>query len=57
MDKPASIEALEANITEVISEIPTEVLERVIQNWCLRMDYKKKDYTVCLVGLERCGIF
>ena len=37
VDKPATIEALEANITEVISEIPTEVLERVIQNWCLRI--------------------
>ena len=34
VDKPATIEALEANITEAISEIPTEVLERVIQNWC-----------------------
>ena len=33
VDKPATIEALEANITEVISEIPTEALERVIQNW------------------------
>ena len=32
VNKPATIEALEANITEVISEIPTEVLERVIQN-------------------------
>ena len=27
VDKPATIEVLEANITEVISEIPTEVLE------------------------------
>ena len=34
VDKPATIEALKANITEDISEIPTEVLERVIQNWC-----------------------
>ena len=38
VDKPATIETLESNITEVISEIPTEVLERGIQNWCLRMD-------------------
>ena len=42
VDKPATIEALEANITEVISEIPIEVLERVIQNWCLRMDELKR---------------
>ena len=42
MDKRATIEALEANITEVISEIPTEALERVIQNWCLRMDVLKR---------------
>ena len=25
----------------VISEIPTEVLKRVVQNWCLRMDELK----------------
>ena len=41
VDKPATIEALEANIIEVISEIPTEVLERVIQNWRLRMNELK----------------
>ena len=38
VDKLATIKAFEANITEVISEIQTEVLERVIQNWCLQMD-------------------
>lgn len=42
VDKPATIEALEANITEVISEIPNEVLERVIQNLCLRMNESKR---------------
>ena len=38
VDKPTNIEALDVNITEVISEILTEVLERVSQNWFLRMD-------------------
>ena len=42
VDKPATIEALGANITEVISEIPTVVLERIIENWCLRMDELKR---------------
>ncbi|XP_053970076.1 uncharacterized protein LOC128871925 isoform X2 [Anastrepha ludens] len=37
VDKQASIEALEAKITKVIHKIPIEVLQRVIQNWCLRM--------------------
>ena len=51
MDKPATIEALEANITEVISEIPTEVLERVIQNWCLRMNELKRSCGQHLKGV------
>lgn len=38
VDKPASIEALEANITRVIREIPPVMFERVIENWNLRMD-------------------
>ena len=50
VDKPATIEALESNITEVISEIPTEVLERVIQNWCLRMDELKRSCDQHLKG-------
>ena len=37
VDKPATIEELEAKITQVIREIPIVTLERVIQNWCLRM--------------------
>ena len=36
-----TIEALKASITEVISVIPTEVLEWIIQNWRLRMDELK----------------
>ena len=51
VDKPATIEALEANIAEVISEIPTEVLERVNQNWCLRMDELKRSYAQHLKGV------
>ena len=51
VDKPATIETLEANITEVISEIPTEVLERVIQNWCLRMDKLKRSCGQHLKGV------
>jgi len=39
MDKPAMIEALEANITRVIGQIPLEMLERVIENWNFRMDH------------------
>ena len=34
-DKPATIQALEANITRVINAIPVEMLERVIENWSL----------------------
>ena len=51
MDKPATVEALEANITEVISEIPTEVLERVIQNWSLLMDELKRSCGQYLKGV------
>ena len=51
VDKPATIEVLEANIAEVISEIPTEVLERVIQNWCLRMDELKHSCSQHLKGV------
>ena len=51
VDKPATIKALEANITKVISEIPTEVLERVIQNWCLRIDELKRSCGLHLKGI------
>ena len=51
VNKPATIEALEANITEVISEIATEVLERVIQNWCLRMGELKHSCGQYLKGI------
>ena len=51
VDKLATIEALEANITEVIIEIPTEVLERVIQNWCLGMDELKRSCGQHLKGV------
>lgn len=40
-DKPASIEALEANITRVIGEIPVAMLENVIENWNHRMEHLK----------------
>lgn len=43
-NKPGTIEALEANITRVISEIPIEMLERVIQNWNFRMDHLNRTY-------------
>lgn len=39
MNKPNTIEELEANITRVIREIPVEMLERVIENWNLRLDH------------------
>jgi len=39
MNKPATIEELKANITRVIRQIPLKMLERVIENWKLRMDH------------------
>ena len=39
MDKPATIDALEANIEAFIREIPADMLERVCQNWTLRMGH------------------
>ncbi|KAK9886045.1 hypothetical protein WA026_014830 [Henosepilachna vigintioctopunctata] len=38
IDKPATIKALEANITRVIGQIPLEILIRVIEDWNYRMD-------------------
>lgn len=32
MDKPATIKALEVNITRVIIQIPLNMLERIIEN-------------------------
>ena len=40
-DKPASIDALEANIEAFIREIPAEMLESVCQNWTKRMDQSR----------------
>ena len=41
-DKPASIQALEQNITRVIHHLPVEMLERVIENWTQRMDHLRR---------------
>ena len=41
-DKPAAIQALEADIARVINAIPVETHERVIENWSLRMDQLKR---------------
>ena len=38
-DKLGSIDILEDNIEAFIREIPTEMLERVCQNWIKRMDH------------------
>lgn len=37
-NKPTTIEALEENIRREIGQIPVLMLERVIENWTLRMD-------------------
>lgn len=41
-DKPASIGALEDNISRVIGEIPLDMLEKVVQNWTFRVDHLKR---------------
>ncbi|CAH2000968.1 unnamed protein product [Acanthoscelides obtectus] len=41
-DKPATIDALEANIEAFIREIPADMLERVCQNWTLCMGHLKR---------------
>lgn len=51
VDKPASIEVLEANITRVIGEIPLEMLQRVIANWTYRMDHLKRSCGQHLKGI------
>ena len=41
-DKPAMVDALEANIEEFIREIPSDMLERVCQNWTQRMNHLRR---------------
>uniref|UniRef100_A0A0K2UJM4 Putative LOC100569746 [Acyrthosiphon pisum] n=1 Tax=Lepeophtheirus salmonis TaxID=72036 RepID=A0A0K2UJM4_LEPSM len=41
VDKPAMIDTLEAIIERVIREVPVTMLERVIENWCERMNHLK----------------
>ena len=43
-NKAATIDALEANITRVIREMPVAVLERVAQNWTFRMDHLRRSH-------------
>ena len=38
VDKPQSIDALEANITRVINGTSADMLERVLENWTHKMD-------------------
>ena len=40
VDKPQSINSLEANITRVINGIPADML-RILENWTHRMDHVK----------------
>ena len=42
VDKPATIQDLEANITRVIRQIPVAMLESVIENWTFRMDHVRR---------------
>ena len=44
MDKPATIEELEDNITRVINQIPLKMLERVIENRNFRMGHVSRSY-------------
>ena len=39
---PATIAALEANIEEFIRKIPADMLERVCEDWTLRMNFLKR---------------
>ena len=45
-EKPASIAALADNIEALIREIPTEMLERVCQNWTKRMGHVA--FNICM---------
>lgn len=38
-DKPATLEALEANIQATIDAIRPDLLEKVVKNWTNRMDH------------------
>lgn len=42
VDNPATIQAIEVNITRVIGEIPVAMLGRVIENWTFRMDHVRR---------------
>ena len=44
VDKPQSIDALEANITRAINGITVDMLERVLRNWTHRMDHVRASY-------------
>ncbi|XP_055308848.1 uncharacterized protein LOC129572772 [Sitodiplosis mosellana] len=50
-NKPATIDALEANITREIAAIQVPMLERVIENWNFRMDHLKRSYGQHLKGI------
>lgn len=41
-DKPATIDALEANIERVIGAIPAHMLEKVTENWTSRMGHLRR---------------
>ena len=41
VDKPQSINALEANIARVINGIPADMFERVLENWTHRMNHMR----------------
>uniref|UniRef100_A0A0K2V5H2 Putative LOC100569746 [Acyrthosiphon pisum] n=1 Tax=Lepeophtheirus salmonis TaxID=72036 RepID=A0A0K2V5H2_LEPSM len=51
VDKPATIEELEANIERVIREIPVTMLERIIENWLERMDHLKASCAQHMKGI------
>ena len=44
VNKPQSIDALEANITQVIKGIPADMFERVLENWIQRMDHVRASW-------------
>ena len=50
-DKPASIEALEDNITVFILEKPAEMLERVCQNWTKQIDHLRRNRDQHFAGI------
>lgn len=42
--KPSTIDELKANITNIISQIPIEMLGRVIENWKFRIGHINRSY-------------